>query len=124
MIKLTFCIRRRAELSFEDFDAYWRNVHAELMRKHASDLRVQRYVQCLSIQNPDAQEIVRASRHAAASSYDGVAEIWWKSLDDLAAARRSPQGMEAARVLLEDECRFIDHASSRLWYGMEREVIG
>ena len=124
MVKLTFCIRRKPGMSFEDFDAHWRNVHAELVRKHAKDLRVQRYVQCLTLMNPSAQEGIRVSRNAEASAYDGVAELWWKSLDDLAAARRSPEGAEAARILLEDERRFIDLASSRLWYGTERSVIG
>ena len=124
MIKLTYCIRRKLGLSFDDFNAHWQNVHAELMRKHAKDLRVQRYVQCLTLLNPGAQEGIRVSRNADANTYDGVAELWWNSLDDLAAARCSPEGAEAARILLEDERRFIDHASSRLWYGEERTVIG
>ena len=123
MIKLTFCICRKTGMSFEDFDAHWRK-HAELVRKHAKDLRVQRYVQCLTLLNPGAQEGIRASRNAEVSPYDGVAELWWDSLDDLTAARRSSEGAEAARILLEDERRFIGHVSSRLWYGTERPVIG
>ena len=123
MIKLTFCIRRKPDMSFEDFDAHWRK-HADLVRKHAKDLRVQRYLQCVTLSNPGAQEGIRASRNAEASPYDGVAELWWSGLDDLAAARRSPEGAEAGRILLEDERRFIDHAASRLWYGTERTVIG
>ena len=123
MMKLTFCFRRKPGMSFEAFDAHWRE-HAELVRKYAKDLRVQRYVQCLTLPNHGAQEGIRVSRNAEISDYDGVAELWWKSLEDLDSARSSPEGAEAARILLEDERRFIDHASSRLWYGTERTVIG
>ena len=62
-----------------EFDAHWRK-HAKLVRKHAKDLRVQRYVRCLTLLNPRAQEGIRASRNAEAGASDGVAELRWKNL--------------------------------------------
>jgi hypothetical protein len=66
---------------------------------------------------------LRASR-GGPGDYDGVAELWWDSLDDLAAATASDAGRTASLELLEDERRFIDLARSPLWLGREHVVIG
>lgn len=123
MIKLTFLLRRKQSLSQAEFDLHWRTIHADLVKRHAQDLRIQRYVQSPALSDPAAQEGIRASRSAEAADYDGVAEIWWNSLEDLAEARRTPEGAAATKILFQDEERFIDHPSSRLWYAYERVVL-
>ncbi len=45
MIKLSFCLRRKPELSRAEFQRYWREQHAPLVRSHAKTLRIARYVQ-------------------------------------------------------------------------------
>ena len=51
----------------------------------------------------------RAPRAAAKPDvYDGQAELWWDSLDDVIAAASTPAGQQAAVELPEDERRFID----------------
>jgi len=67
-------------------------------------------------------EALQASRGTAAG-YDGVAELWWRSAEDLAAATATPEGVDASRALLEDERRFIDMARSTLFVATEHEVI-
>ena len=52
-----------------------------------------------------------------------MAELWWASEEDVAAALATPAGVEAGRVLLEDERKFIDLASSPLFWAREREII-
>ena len=45
VIKLVFCLRRRSELSREEFQRYWRETHAPLVRDHGAVLRIRRYLQ-------------------------------------------------------------------------------
>ncbi len=123
MIKLIFCLNRKQGISRQEFDRRWRDVHGPLVRKYADALRIKRYVQSATLYDPRSQEQIRTSRNAEPTSYDGVAEIWWDSLEELAAARLTPEGSEAGRILLEDEAQFIDLASSRLWYSTERVVV-
>ena len=123
MLKITMCIRRLPHLTREEFDAYWRDRHGPLVRSYKDVLRIKRYVQTSPIADSAAQEALRASHGTSASRFDGCAELWWESLDDLAAVRHSPQGREALRELLADEKKFIDLARSELWYGTERTVI-
>jgi uncharacterized protein (TIGR02118 family) len=121
MIKLSFCLRRLPALSREEFQRYWFERHAPLVRKHAGTLRIERYVQTHALP-AEASEALRATRGGPAG-YDGVAELWWKSEQDLAAAVATPAGIEAGRALLEDERRFIDLANSPIFFSREREII-
>lgn len=124
MIKLTFCLHRLPSLSREEFQRYWREQHAPLVASHAATLRIRRYVQMHSLADGDPVNAgLRASR-GGPEDYDGVAELWWDSLDDLAAATASDEGRAASLALLEDERRFIDLARSPLWLGREHVVIG
>lgn len=124
MIKLTFCLHRLPSLSRDEFQRYWREQHAPLVAHHAATLRIRRYVQMHSLADGDPVNAgLRASR-GGPEDYDGVAELWWDSLDDLAAATASDEGRAASLALLEDERRFIDLARSPLWLGREHVVIG
>ena len=122
MIKLVFCLHRRPELSRDEFQRYWYEEHAPLVRSHAEALRIRRYVQVHSLP-ADHQGALRASR-GAPEEFDGVAELWWDSLDDLAAATVSDEGQRAGAALLEDERRFIDLERSPLFLAEERPVVG
>lgn len=122
MIKLTFCLRRRPELSREGFQAYWRDTHAPLVASLAETLQIRRYVQLHSLP-AKASAAVRASREAP-EEYDGVAERWFDSLDAILENGRRAEARAAAARLLEDERRFIDLARSPLWFGEERVVVG
>ena len=122
MIKLVFSLRRRAEMSREEFQAYWRDHHAPLVARHAETLRIRRYVQT----HANSSELAAAQSAARGSEpdlYDGQAELWWDSLDDVIAAASTPAGREAAQELLEDERRFIDLERSPLWIGEEHAVV-
>lgn len=121
VIKLIFCLRRRPTLSFEDFDRYWFERHAPLVRACAAPLNLKRYVQNPVFADPRLAPTIEA-RGSALPPFDGVAELWWDSLQDLLRAGETREGRAAGRALLEDERRFIDLANSRLLYSTEREI--
>jgi hypothetical protein len=54
--------------------------------------------------------------------YDGVAELWWETLDDLRGPQ-TPERDAAGRALLEDERKFIDLPRSPLFFGEERTIF-
>jgi len=122
MIKLVFCLRRLPELSFEDFQRYWRDVHGPLVRERAQALGVRRYVQAHTLRDP-FNEALRCGR-GGPEPYDGVAELWWDDYESLAPAVMSPDRRRAARELLEDERRFIDLARSPVWIAQEHLELG
>jgi uncharacterized protein (TIGR02118 family) len=122
MIKLTFCLRRLPHMSREEFQDYWLNRHGPLVRSQMQAMRVRRYVQTHSLGEPALSASLVASR-GAPEPYDGIAELYWDSREDLQAVGKDPAGREAGRILLEDERKFIDLANSPLWYNEEHEII-
>lgn len=122
MLKLVFCLRRRDELSRAEFQRYWREVHGPLVRSHAPALRIRRYTQTHTLDDP-LNAALQASR-GGTEAYDGVAELWWNDADDMAAALAAPEGAAASRALLEDEQRFIDLARSTLFVAKEHPIVG
>src|SRR5580698_7290350 len=120
VIKLTFCLRRKAGLSLADFQDYWLNKHGPLVKSLQPALGMVRYVQLHRLPGDLADGMRRV--RSAPEPYDGVAELWWESEETYRAARRNPEAREAGRKLLEDEARFIDLPRSPLWLGRE-EVI-
>lgn len=122
MIKLTFCLTRLPHLSREAFQDYWRNTHAPLVASVAEVLRIRRYSQLHSL-SAELNAPWRASRQAP-PEYDGVAELWFDSLDALATNAERPDARAAGALLLEDERRFIDLPKSPLWWGHEMLIVG
>jgi uncharacterized protein (TIGR02118 family) len=122
LIKLVFTIRRREGMTRDEFQRYWRSKHAQLVERHAEVLRIRRYVQTHA-RDTDADGALAGARGSEPRHYDGVAELWWDSVEDLLEASSSEQGQIAANALLEDERRFIDLPSSPIWIGEENVVI-
>jgi uncharacterized protein (TIGR02118 family) len=122
VVKLVFCLRRRPHLTREAFQRYWHETHGPLVRSHAQTLRIRRYVQLHTLDTP-LNAILQESR-ATPGEYDGIAELWWDSVDDVVAATSTEAGRAAAQALLDDERRFIDLQQSPIWIAEERPIIG
>jgi uncharacterized protein (TIGR02118 family) len=121
VIKLVFCLRRLPHLSREEFQRYWLESHGPLVRELAPTLGVKRYVQVHTVTSAFSEAM---SRHRGApDDFDGVAELWWDSVDDFARAGITKEGRDAGRRLLEDEKRFIDLARSPIWFGEEHALV-
>lgn len=121
MIKLAFAVRRLESISEEEFHRYWRDEHGPLVRSVKDDIGVARYVQSHTISSP-LNDVMRASRNAL-EPFDGVAELWWDSLETFIAGSSSEEGRKAAALLLEDEQRFIDLSRSSLMMTEESVII-
>lgn len=122
MIKITFCLRRKPEMSLEEFQRYWFENHAPLVQKHAGALHIKRYVQTHAAETP-LNGVLRESR-GGPDPYDGVAEIWFDTIEDMMSAMDDDAGRHASQALLEDEKKFIDLENSPLWLNEERVIIG
>jgi uncharacterized protein (TIGR02118 family) len=122
MIKLVFSIRRREGMTREEFQRHWREDHAPIVKRNADTLRIRRYVQ-VHARETELDEMLATSRETEPDIYDGVAELWWDSVEDILAAYSTPEGLAAGAELLEDEKRFIDLPRSAIWLGEENVVI-
>lgn len=121
MIDVVLCMRRRADVSEDEFHRYWREEHAQLVASHGALLGMVSYTQHHTTAT-GLESIVQEDRGCPPDVYDGIAVIGFESLEDMAAKGAEPAALAAAEELAADERRFVDHAHSRIWF-TERHVV-
>ena len=121
MVKLVYCLRRRANVSPEEFYRYWLDTHGPKVKNAAEAMRALRYVQSHTCE-PEVNQAFSASR-GLAPAYDGITEVWWNSIEDLKSAMASPAGAEAMAVLREDESQFIEFSQSCVFMTTEHLIF-
>jgi len=104
----------------EQFKDYWQNKHGPFFMENAEVMRAKKYVQSLTVDTP-LNEALRNSR-GMLPEYDGVAEVWFESEEELMQAMSSPEGQKLSAALLEDEGNFVDHSKSSAFIVIEHEL--
>ena len=74
MIRIVFLLRRKPELSLDEFHRYWREEHGPLVAGHAKHIGALRYTQSHRLDDP-ANEAAARDRGGMEPPYDGVAEL-------------------------------------------------
>jgi len=107
MVKLVYCITKKASLSDEEFFDYWKNVHGPIGSRIP---RLRKLVQSHRLAFPGA---------GLRADYDGVAELWFDSLEDLQTARQSTEWKASSA----DEVNFIDHSKVASFISEEHTIL-
>ena len=94
MVKVLTFLSRKAGMPVEEFQAYWRTRHPDVVTRLPG---IRRYVQ---------SHVLPAMYAKGEPLHDGIAEVWAEDTDALRAMTRSPVHAE----LVADEARFIDRA--------------
>lgn len=105
MVKLTCFLKRRAGMSPEEFDAYWRDRHGPLVASTRSARHVLRYEQ-----HPAAQRD---------SGWDGITEQWFESVDAFYASLRE----DDYHLIDEDLPNFLDVGALQFTLTEEPRVV-
>ena len=107
MIKVVYCITKKTGLSDEEFFRYWEHVHGPV-----------------GARIPGLRRLVQSHRRLLpgdnrAADFDGMAELWFDSAEDLLAARQSAEW----KASTEDETNFIDRKKTAYFVSEERVVM-
>ena len=105
MIKIVLLLRRRPDLSPEQFRQHWHELHAPLVRQLPGLRRL-----ILNDVLPGAD--------GAMPDLDGISEDWFDNLDDMQRAFASPE----AQAVNEDVVNFLDMRRFQVLSVVEREV--
>lgn len=113
MVKLIICAARRADITREEFDSYWRDKHGPLVKSVAEFARhVRKYAQC--------HVVGSNTPFGAAGSYDGIAELWFDSAEEAETAFNEPRYLE---IIRPDELKFVDPRKCISFMTEELQVI-
>jgi hypothetical protein len=101
MIRLTAMLRRNPALTAEEFQAHWRDVHADkILSVPGVRSRLVRYEQ-------HPRLAAGSNGWAGTEGFDGVAMQWYRSLDDFIGMTNDPGYQE---TVAPDEGRLLDLA--------------
>jgi hypothetical protein len=70
----------------------------------------------------EVSEAMRRSR-GGDERFDGIAERWFDSTEELGANADAPASRRARKELVVDEQKFIDLPQSPLWIGTEHVLV-
>ena len=101
MVKIIALIKRKPEMSRDDFLRYWQGTHAPFVGALPGIRRYQ--------QN-------HALEHRQQWPWDGAAEVWFDSVRDVSRAFESP----AADAMRQDEKNFIEEIA---WFLVDEHEI-
>jgi uncharacterized protein (TIGR02118 family) len=107
MIKLVYCITKKAGLTDEEFFHYWEHVHGPF---GARIPRLRKLVQSHRLSVPG---------DSYRPDYDGMAELWFDDMEALLAARQSPEW----KTSNDDEEDFIDHGNVAYFVSEEHMIF-
>jgi uncharacterized protein (TIGR02118 family) len=99
VIKSVSLLTRKNGMSVEDFQKYWRDVHAPLVAKTPG---LRRYI--ISPTLPEMYE------GGATPDFDGIAELWFDDMAAYEASRNTPEskaGLEDSRNFVEKGTRLL-----------------
>src|SRR6476646_3330435 len=83
MIKRVSLVNRKAGMHVEEFQRYWRKVHAPLALRVPG---LRRYVQ--------SHTVLETYDSDDPPAYDGIVETWWDSVEASEEARKTPERAE------------------------------
>jgi uncharacterized protein (TIGR02118 family) len=107
MIKLVYCITKKAALTDEEFFRYWKDVHGSIGARIPG---LRKLVQSHRLSVP-------GDRHQP--DYDGMVELWFDDAKALLEARQSPQWKASGK----DEANFIDHSKVAYFVSQEHVIV-
>jgi uncharacterized protein (TIGR02118 family) len=106
VVKLVYCLCRKAGLSREEFIRYWAEVHSPIGARIPG---LRKLVQSYALP-------VRGDYRPA---FDGMAELWFDDLAAVVEARESPEWAASTA----DEANFVDPTRSAYFVSEERQVL-
>ncbi|CAB4926873.1 unannotated protein [freshwater metagenome] len=107
MVKLVFVAYRKKGMTHEEYVERLK-VHAELVMTVKDVTRMRKYVQVHPLPGDANVQFLAARGMTLDDMPDGMAEVWWDSVEDMYAGFSGEEGAKAAQLLVEDEARFLD----------------
>jgi hypothetical protein len=115
MIRFINCVRRRRDVSIEDFRHYWKSPEFEaLYDRLVAILEPYRCARNLTLQ-VNANELVREER-GSGEPFDATIEFWWKDANQLLQKYDSPEALKIREDMLAYQEQFLDMPGCRAFF--------
>jgi uncharacterized protein (TIGR02118 family) len=107
VVKLVYCIRRKPDLSRDQFIRYWAEIHGPIGARIPG---VRKLVQSYTVAVPG---------DGRPADFDGMAELWFDDVAAILAARQSAEWAASTA----DEANFVEPSGSAYFVSEERRIL-
>lgn len=115
MIRLINCIRKRADISTEEFRIFWNDPEFDRLMQLTSDTYgATRWARSLTLQ-VQANVRIREVR-GSGEPFDGVVEYWWEHGRDLMDIMTSDAGAKVLDQMHEYQRQFVDFSGGSAFF--------
>ena len=119
MIRYIYCIRKKQDISPEEFRTYWNSTeYKELLKRVASYYQAVRYSQNLALKVEMGEMLI--SKNGLSEPYDATIELFWENANNLTALYDNEEAQVLAKQLQGFQSEFIDASHSTVFFTMEQ----
>ena len=111
MIRFINCIKKRSDVSDEDFRRYWQDPYFDtLIVKVVTLIKPERYERNLTLK-VQANELIQQER-GSREPFDATIEYWWTNAQNLLQVYNSDEAAAVKKEMLTYQQQFVDLAQS------------
>ena len=121
MIRFINCVRKRSDISSEQFREYWHDPKFDTIIDRVVEYTgATGHTKNLTLM-VEANELMQERRGGSAPPFDGVLEYWWDNAPQLNAVLNSPQCDVLMKSMLEFQKQFVDLEKSCAFFTEAQE---
>jgi hypothetical protein len=115
MLTLNYFVRKRADVSREQFREFWLKEHFERRRPVIREIGVKKYVKCETLHDDPANGLLRGIYGTPEDTYDFVDQWVIGDLADMKRGLTLENVREAIQGWAKEESPFVDFSRSDIW---------
>lgn len=119
MITLNYLVRKKSEVSADDFRNYWLGEHAEKSLQVAGKLGIGKYTKCETLHEDDVNKLLQQMYGTAADAYDFVDQMVIGDLENFKKGIADPEIQEALKAMHERDRSCVDFSGSDYWFSID-----
>ena len=129
MITLNLLVRRKSDVSAEDFNTFWMGEHASRVLAQAGKLGIGRYTKCETQHQDEVNIALQAMYGTGSDAYDFVDQMVIGDIENFRQGLEDDKVSSALKELNDLSKDFVDHSRSDLWFSVDvpqifpREII-
>lgn len=115
MIRYIKCIRKKSDISDEEFRAFWNAPEYEDLNQQLVTLtKPVRYSRNLALKVEATQRLI-ADREFI-DPFDAVIELWWEDASQLMVLYETPEAQQLRQTIVDYENQLIDKSRSTVFF--------
>lgn len=119
MITFNYFVRKKADVSSEDFRNYWLGEHAEKSLHVAGKLGIQKYIMCETLHEDEVNKLLQQLYNTPPDVHDFADQMIINDLEDFKKGLADPEVQAALKAMHESDRAYVNFSRSDYWFSIK-----